>query len=165
MKMKDFLAPKATGLGGAVRRAAMMLLLTLTTATVWAESTFGGGLGTQADPYLIKTTDHMRQLAADVNSGTEYDGIYFRLDNDLDFAGESYTPIGAYVGDVSSSGYFAFEGFFDGNHCTIRNVTINQPGSYGVGLFGMAAVWSLIKDLTLANSTKEAAVAVREPPL
>ena len=153
MKMKDLFTPKATGLGGAVRRAAMMLLLTLTTASVWAESTFGGGSGTQAAPYLIKTTDHMRQLAADVNNGTEYDGIYFRLDNDLDFAGESYTPIGAYVGDVSSSGYFAFEGFFDGNHCTIRNVTINQPGIYGVGLFGMAAVWSLIKDLTLANST------------
>ena len=131
----------------------MTLLVTLTTATAWAQSTFGGGSGTQADPYIIKTNDHMRQLATDVNNGNEYSDCYFRLDNDLDFAGESYTPIGAYVGDVSSSGYFAFEGFFDGNHCTIRNVTINQPGSYGVGLFGMAAVWSIIKDLTLANST------------
>ena len=43
---KDFFASLASGLGGAARRAAMMLLvavLTMSAQTAWADSTFCGG--------------------------------------------------------------------------------------------------------------------------
>ncbi len=49
--------------------AAMMLLFFLSygASNAFAQSTFGGGNGTYADPYIISTTDHLDQLAADVN--------------------------------------------------------------------------------------------------
>ena len=69
-KTRNFFAPRATGLGGAVRmpyalarmrtevtRAAVTLaLVMLTTATAWADSAFSGGSGTEGDPYQIATT-------------------------------------------------------------------------------------------------------------
>ncbi|MDR2512680.1 MAG: hypothetical protein LBD01_02635, partial [Puniceicoccales bacterium] len=42
------------------------------------------GNGTEDNPYLIKTPLHLAWLAAKVNAGTDYNGVHFRLENDLD---------------------------------------------------------------------------------
>lgn len=133
-------------------RAAVLLAVMLTATTAQAQS-FGGGSGTEEDPYIISTTGHMDKLASDVNGGNEYYGKYFRLDADLDYDDKTYTPIGRYVGTQSSTGYYAFSGVFDGNSYTIRNVIINKSSTTGVALFGVASVYGIIKNLTLASSS------------
>ena len=106
------------------RAFALLMLALLAPAAAWAQSTFGGGSGTETDPYIISTTAHMHQLANDVNSGIDYMWVYFRLESDLDFQGILYTPIGCFVGDASPTGSHAFSGFFNGNGHTIKNIKI-----------------------------------------
>ena len=42
-------------------------------------SSFESGSGTQADPYIIKTGEQLAFLAQQVNAGTNYSGVYFKL--------------------------------------------------------------------------------------
>ena len=79
----------------------LITVMTLSTmpTSVWADSSFGGGSGNPADPYIIKTTDHMRQLSLDVNGGNSYSGKHFLLANDLDFEGQEYNIIGGTIYD------------------------------------------------------------------
>ena len=82
-------------LRGAWQRLSMMLLLaTFTFASALAQITFGGGSGTQNNPFLIYNTDQLDQLAADVNGGNTYKDEYFKLMADLDYINKTYTPIG-----------------------------------------------------------------------
>ena len=103
-----------------------------TPADVWdgsIASDFGGGSGTESDPYLIYTSSQLAYLRQMTNYGYSYSGVYFKLMNDLDLNNIAWTPIG-----YSES--CAFGGRFDGNYHTISNMTIN--GSYQfVGLFGV----------------------------
>ena len=46
---------------------------------------FGGGDGSENDPYIITTAAHLRKLSADVNSGVSYKGDYFRMESDIRF--------------------------------------------------------------------------------
>ena len=117
--------------------------------------TFGGGSGTEADPYIISTTEHFDQLSANVNSGNEYSGVYFRLDADLDYADKTLTPMGKGGVNTSQSttGYYIFSGIFDGNGHTVKNVVINKPSGDNIGLFGIIAPYAVVKNLTLASST------------
>ncbi len=68
-------------------------------AIAQAQNSYGGGTGTQADPYLISTTDHLDALAANVNSGNLYENVWFKLMDDLDYTNKTYTPIGCGVFD------------------------------------------------------------------
>ena len=100
------------------------MLLAIATA---AQAQFGGGTGEHYDPYIISTTDHLTELANNVNNGiTSYEDTFFRLDADLDFTGKTYTPIG-----TSSN---PFRGNFDGNYKSINNVTLVTNNIY-IGLF------------------------------
>jgi hypothetical protein len=137
----------------------MLLLLGLMiTPNAIAQSTFGGGSGTETDPYIITTVAHMQELANIVNSGTSsyygpiYYGDYFRLDADLDFSGvTSYKGIG--IEDSSSpSGYWEFGGFFDGNGHVVRNLNISSSFSCK-GLFGVISAGAVVKNLTLVSSS------------
>ena len=89
-------------------RATWMLLTVLFSATsAWAQSTFGGGNGSQATPYIIMTADHWNQLSSDVAAGTTYNDQYFRLNDDI-----SVTTM------VGTSDH-RFQGHFDGNQKTL----------------------------------------------
>ena len=77
MEKNFFFAPLALGLG-ATRRAAMLLLVMMLTATAaGADSTFSGGSGTEDAPYKISSEADLRQLATDVNGGNSYSGSIF----------------------------------------------------------------------------------------
>lgn len=47
------------------------------------EMPYGGGTGTQSDPYQISTAQHLANLAYMVNDGKEYKGKYFVMTNDI----------------------------------------------------------------------------------
>lgn len=47
------------------------------------ETPFGGGTGTQSDPYRISTAQHLANLSWMVNDGENYEGEYFVMTNDI----------------------------------------------------------------------------------
>ena len=112
------------------------------------------GKGTKDKPYLINSVADLKLLANNVNkkeTGTEaengYNGKFFKLTSDLIINGE-WEPIGNYN--------HAFRGKFDGydevnkkNHTISGNITVSDlAAKNGAGLFGIAGVNCVIKNLT-----------------
>ncbi|MFI3306797.1 MAG: hypothetical protein R3Y68_09880 [Rikenellaceae bacterium] len=131
------------------------------------DGAFGGGSGTEEEPFLISSAEHLAELAQIVNDGTvtydsETDGSYsyvnkyIKLTTDIDLNNLPWTPIGY---SVTSSITSSFSGRFDGDGHTISNVNIakDSDSGYCVGLFGCyrtygtATTW--IKNLTIKNAT------------
>ena len=78
------------------------------------------------------------------------------LTADIDLAGIEWTPIGAFVPGGGEEGEVpdmtaAFTGTFDGQGHTIRNLTVNQPEAWAMGLFGCIAN-AEIGNFTLENA-------------
>ncbi len=88
--------------------------------SVLAES-FGGGEGTESNPYLISSFANLNALASSCNSGTTYENNYFKLTANITIGGtdlSNWTPIGCdTTGANSDACYFA--GIFDGDNHTI----------------------------------------------
>lgn len=109
---------------------------------------FVTGSGTEDDPYVLYTAQHLRDLADEVNSDsyapTEIE--YFQLGNDIDLANEEWIPIG-------NSLEQPFSGYFDGNGYTISNLKITQltEENKNLGFFGVLGGY--VKDLKLENVT------------
>ena len=103
--------------------------------------TFSGS-GTSDTPYLIKSAADLAGLAANVNSGANYQGKYFKLEANIDLMGNEWTPIG------NLSKYFY--GTFDGNGKVITNLTISDATG-DVGLFGAAN--GTIQNVVLRNAS------------
>ena len=112
------------------------------------------GSGTEEDPYLIKSASQWANLAQASASGID-DGLYFKLDTNLDFANiGGLTPI-------SPDGK-QLQLYFDGNDHTIKNVKMSGSKE-GIGLFGdiwgstnpeeVATKTSVIKNLVISSST------------
>ena len=147
----------------AARTLLTVLMLTLTALTAGAQGattqfpTTSGGAGTAENPYLIKTIDDLNKLAADVNSGTNYEGKYFRLENDLNYSsvavdgGSNFTPIG-WANNSSSNEPNDFYGNFDGGNHTISGVKVVDNTHYNCGLFGNVTKGT-IKNLKVTNSS------------
>ena len=146
-----------TRLHNLMRTLILTVLAAALPSAAWAE--FGGGNGTAANPYIISTTDHMDYLAEQVNAGNTYESVYFRLANDLDYSGKTYHVIGHVEGTVQSRVYYFFQGRFDGDGKTIRNVTIDGGvGSWTatnmcLGLFGAIGTNGCVKNLTLGGTS------------
>ena len=85
------------------------------------------GEGTEKSPYLIEDVDDLKTLAQKVNSGTTYEGKYFKQTADIDLENETWTPIGTENNH--------FKGTFDGDSHQITNLKITGSNNY-VGLFG-----------------------------
>ena len=121
---------------------------------------FGGGTGTQQDPWLITSQADLIALAEFLNSGnaetfdTENAGVgnchgyYFKQTADIDLTGVTWEPIG-YSGDY----YFA--GNYDGDGHTISNATStgkNDAQGYATaGIFGWVAFGS-VENLHVKNA-------------
>ena len=125
-------------------------------ADVWdgsAASGFGGGSGTESDPYLIYTAEELAYLASRVNSGNSYSGQYFKLMNDIDLAGKEWSPIGKseYTTNFTSAPY-VFSGNFDGNNHVISNLCVTQNKTSVNGLFGCAR-YASFKNLGIEGAT------------
>jgi len=89
-------------------------------------ATYSGGSGTEADPYLISTSQDLVTLANTANSADW--ATHFLMTQDIDMSGVAgFTPIG--------NSTTAFTGIFDGGGHAIQNLTINLPAQTYVGLF------------------------------
>lgn len=108
---------------------------------------FTQGSGTKEDPWRIENAEQLAYLAKQVNEGTDYQRVHFRLVSDLDLSGKEWTPIGT-DGKI-------FWGGFDGGGHTITGMTIKGDRDY-VGLFGecknFTASSSYIKSVTVKRA-------------
>ena len=116
---------------------AMLLLFPLIT---WAQPpTFGGGTGTETDPYLISTKAHFEALVKAVQDGESYAGKIFLQTADIDLENITLAPFalkGDYFGGYHSISNFSLElsetttelALFGAVAATtFDNVTIKQP--------------------------------------
>lgn len=119
---------------------------TVTSATI--KTLLGGGAGTQGSPLIITSYDHLKDFATYVNNGT-LTTEHIKLGADIVCTGKTdFEPIG--TGDLP------FIGKFDGNNCTIQDLTYSTTGTEDyVGLFGYvgedAVSDAKIEKLTLSN--------------
>lgn len=103
---------------------------------------YGGGSGTQDDPWIIATVEDITTLAATVNDGTYYEDAYFKQTADLDMTGVDWEPIG-----YSDNDDIYFCGNYDGDNHTISNITssgkMDSQGQTTAGIFGFVAEGSI----------------------
>ena len=108
----------------------------------WADSANTQWYNDSESEYTLNTADELAGLASLVNSGTSFAKKTIKLGSDIDLKGIEWTPIGK----TNSS----FQGIFDGNDNTIKNLLITGYGS-DVGLFGFTTNGE-IKNFTLENA-------------
>ena len=152
-----------------MKKKVLSLLLTLCLAMTFvpmaafaAEAPlFGGGTGTQQDPWLIASQADLIALTEFLNSGnaetfdTENAGVgnchgyYFKQTADIDLTGVTWEPIG-----YSGEGYY-FAGNYDGDGHTISNATStgknDANGFATAGIFGWVAFGS-VENLHVKNA-------------
>ena len=111
--------------------------------------TASGGTGTSEAPFVISTTEDLDLLASDVNSGNNYQGIYFKLGTDIKYStdglGEdksNYTAIG--------SNSNPFMGHFDGRGYVVSGIRIRSTANYQ-GLFGEIGSGAEVNGIILIN--------------
>lgn len=112
--------------------------------SVGAEETpttdFAGGSGTEADPYLIETKDHLNNVRNDLDA-------HYKMVADIVFTDEDFAEGGTFYNDgngwetiikTSGSYYYSFTGAFDGDNHYIEGLSIyGDSSNLGyIGLFG-----------------------------
>lgn len=115
-------------------------------------SSFAGGSGTEADPYLIATKEHLRNLGAlsSDDSGTfpqKLKGVYFKQIADITF--EEDDPM-TFIGNGAW-----FSGTYDGNGYTIKNYTLKyntQNASNGYMALFVNCVESTLKNIRMVGT-------------
>ncbi len=121
------------------------------------------GEGTEEKPYLIKTKAQLMGLselaamdmtvpdAEGADYAGDYSGCYFALGANIDLQGVDWIPIGFYQDSFEMAGEVShtFNGFFDGNGKTIKNLKLTSFAGYNnVGFFGSVSNAN-IHDLTI----------------
>jgi hypothetical protein len=90
------------------------------------------GRGTLEDPYVIYGRDQLDALSSEAAANDYYQGVYFRLANDISYSGKEFTPIAK------------FQGVFNGNGHAITDLSINS-------LSGGYAAFILVNEGTIRN--------------
>ena len=125
---EDFLREEnQTVLSGDIEAAAYQLS---------AADHFGGGSGTEEDPYLIADFDDLLTLS----NHDEYWDQHFKQTASLE------APVGTVFRPIGGTDK-AFSGTYDGQGYAIGNLSINLPDENSVGLFGRAV------NATISNVT------------
>ena len=122
------------------------------------------GKGTEAEPFELKTADHLAWFRDFVNEGNmkacakiaddvkeiDMSTVCHKADTEKQVAELSWTPIGNFAGNK-------YQGTFDGNGKTISNLYIINAASSSVGFFGYAEKGS-IKNITFDNAKVKSTV-------
>ena len=94
-----------------------------------AQAQYGGGTGTENDPYLIRNAEQMNAIGASRGDWSKH--FQLRADIDLsEYTGAAYNIIGSEA--MSES----FSGVFDGNDHKISNFSLTSSRQKYTGLFG-----------------------------
>ena len=108
--------------------------------TPGGNTTFAGGSGTAADPYLISTPAQLDAVRNNLSA-------HYKLTSDINLAGWDWVPIGS----IPYSGAVSFTGVFDGNNHIIKNMSIADTKKYGSsGLFA-GIQDGAVKNLDIVN--------------
>ncbi len=102
------------------------------------------GDGTQASPFLIKTPQDWNAVSDYmVDCAESFKGQYLRVENNIDFSGETFKQIGR---DFITP----MNGDFDGNGMTISGITNKSIATAeGGGAFSVIGEFGYVHDLTL----------------
>ena len=121
------------------------LCLSLGLGSENAFADYGGGIGSQFNPFLISEPAHLLAIGGNPDHWDKY----FKLTNDIDMSNHEWTAANIIGGTPS------FTGSFDGDGFAIRNLhyTGASRGVGGVGLFGRIAEYGVITNLGLVNVT------------
>ena len=107
-------------------------------------SSLDDGEGSEKNPYLIYTVEDFMDFGGRLyHIEDNYQGKYFKLMSDLNFFGVSYHPIGNNI-------FNSFEGNFDGNGYTLKNISIVDELTYS-GVFGVIGKSGSVKNLNVEN--------------
>ena len=95
----------------------------------WAQ--FSGGSGTEADPYLISSTNDWNTLASNVDDGNSYKGKYFKLTADIKAPERVGTEDDYFQGTFDGAGHalnisYNEEGWWMAPFAHVKNVTIKR---------------------------------------
>lgn len=104
-------------------------------ACLIAPAAAAGGAGTAANPYIIQTPAELQSIQNNL-------GAYYRLANDIDLSGVTWTPIGS----MSAP----FTGQLDGNGKTLSNLNLNSQTA-NTGLFGAIGTGATIKNIIITD--------------
>ena len=127
-----------------MKRVIKIILLFLLILTGCSDGSFKHGNGSENNPYLIYTvSDYLNFGGNHLHSKDNFEGKCFKLMNDLDFTGVIVQPIG--LNYIAS-----FNGHFDGNNHTMKNITITSSND-SVGLFGFIGGEGVVCNLNLEN--------------
>ena len=103
------------------------------------------GTGTETDPYLIETPQHLSYLSEMVSAGINtYKGKYFKQTQDFDMKSLVFTPIGI-------SAKYPFQGNYNGNNKFLSDIKISGNASNYAAVFGYI-VGSLIESVIVKGS-------------
>ena len=111
-----------------MKRLFLWVITALAATGAWAQNGAWAGSGSYGDPYQIRTADDLRQLAKNVNNGTDYHNMYFQQCADLSLGGSNWTPIGTF-------GSTGFAGIYDGANFSVTGLSIDSQQD-SQGLFG-----------------------------
>ncbi len=120
----------------------ILIIISIATVTLFADGTQPSGAGTESDPYLISTFDHLRWVSTNASSWNSY----FEQTCDISAAASHTIPFSP-IGTLS----IKFTGSYDGGGYTIDDLFINQLDSNYVGLFGHTYSGATIQNLGVTN--------------
>ena len=120
-----------------------------------------------AESYEISTAADLMGLAQLVNEGNDFSGKTIKMTGNIDLSGiDNWTPIGKYT--FMPSDQHSFNGTFDGNGYTIRNLRIYDETDY-TDLSNIAlindnyALFSFINNATIKNLAVEGNITLVHP--
>ncbi len=103
----------------------------------WKKSEFKGK-GTKAAPFCIETAEDLFKLSELINSpdiSECYKSCYYVQTADIDLENKLFTPIGI-SDDRNDSGYYTFNGSYNGKYHKITGLNVRYEGKKFAGLFG-----------------------------
>ena len=129
-----------------------------------------GGSGTEEDPFLVGTKQHLENIRDMVNNGETFEGKYIRQTADIALNAprdkwgiqmpEMWTAIGTmklvtcyephYM--TESSHTYHFRGTYDGDFHKVENMYIDDPVGRPAGLFGILYHNATIKNLIVTDA-------------
>ena len=101
------------------------------------------GKGVESDPYLISSKEDIEYMSRRIREYANTNGVYFKQTADVTLGEGSHIPIGT-VG-------IPFDGVYDGDGHSVRNMNINTEDSYA-GLFGF--VTGEVKGVSVYGNVK-----------
>ncbi len=115
---------------------------------------FSGGTGSADNPYLIASPFHLNSVMYFTYRGERN---HYKQITDIDLRG--FYSLGPGWDPIGNSEMW-FNGVYDGDGYSIKNLTVNRPGQGDVGLFGVVGPDAEIKNLSLVDVKVEGSINV-----